>query len=141
MAQGLGQGVMALPPFAEMVATLADLPTWEDKYGYVIELGQNLPPMLEALKTDGALVRGCTSRVWMVAGFGEEGTLNLLLDSDAVIVRGLLALVHAAAAGRTRAELAALDIEAALAPTGLFQNLSPNRRNGLASVIARLKEI
>lgn len=134
----------------DIIATLAELPTWEDKYEYVIELGRALPPMPEALKTEGALVRGCTSRVWMVAFFEggreegsevgrEEEKLNLMLDSDALIVRGLLALVHAAVAGQGRDAVRALDMDAALAGTGLLQHLSPNRRNGLGSVVSRVK--
>lgn len=120
------------------------LPDWESRFEYLIDLSKTLPPMPAALQTEENKVRGCTSQVWMLVswnGTGEGATLNLNLESDAMIVRGLLALVWLAYNGKTRAEMAQIDLPELLKPTGLLSQLSPNRRNGFASVLATLKEL
>lgn len=125
-------------PFATILADLPLLPDWESRYGYVLELARELPPMPEALKVEANLVRGCTAQVWLVATWAPDDTLDLQLASDALLVQGLLAVVHAAYHGQSRTALKALDFLGLLTPTGLLAHLSPNRRNGLASVVARL---
>jgi len=132
----------------ELKTILQDLtlfPDWESRYTYLIDLGKNLPPMPEEEKTEANKVRGCTSQVWLTARWEGQGSepprLILHLDSDALIVKGLLALVYAAAHGQTRAQIATLNLPGQLAPTGLLQNLSPNRRNGFAGVLAHLKTL
>lgn len=112
---------------------------WEERYRYLIDLGRGLPKMDEALKTDDRLVRGCTSRVWMEAGFDDQDRFHFLADSDAHIVRGLIALLYAAYEGRTREEIAALDIEKIFHEIGLDQHLSPNRRSGFFAMVERIK--
>ncbi len=127
--------------------TLEDLalfPDWESRYGYVIDLAKQLPPMPENDKTEESKVRGCTSQVWLTHTWsnpGEGGVLSLHLDSDALIVKGLLALVYQAYNGLTRAQIREVNLPALLEPTGLLQNLSPNRRNGFASVVARVRAL
>ena len=123
---------------ADIVETLGLLPDWEQRFQYIIELADILPVMDEGLKTEERRVRGCTSRVWMEAEWEEDGRLRLVLDSDAVLVRGLLAVVWVAHAGKTKAELAGFDFFKAVEGTGLVGSLSPNRRSGLASVVARV---
>lgn len=120
------------------------LPDWESRFEHLIELAAVLPPMPGALQTDENKVRGCTSQVWMLVGWngtGDDAKLNLHLESDAMIVRGLLVLVWLAYNGKTRAEMAQIDLPTLLKPTGLLTQLSPNRRNGFASVLATLKEL
>jgi cysteine desulfuration protein SufE len=127
------------PAFTEILADLASLPDWEQRYEYIIDLGRALPPMPVALQTEAARVRGCTAQVWLVASTTPGGTLALQLASDALIVQGLLGVVHAAYAGLPLAEAAQLHMLDALAAAGLMQHLSPNRRNGLASVVERVR--
>lgn len=126
---------------AEALETLALLADWEQRFGYVVELADELPPMPEAHKTEVNRVRGCTSQVWMTHGWDAEGRLNLGLESDAVLVRGLLALVWLAYQGKTKAEAAAINLPALLEPTGLPTHLSPNRRSGFASVVAHVQAL
>ena len=128
----------------EALSAFPLLPDWESRFEHLIELGNVLPPMPAALRTEENKVRGCTSQVWMLVGWngtGDGAKLNLHVDSDAMIVRGLLALVWLAYNGKTRAEMAEIDLPALLNPTGLLGQLSPNRRNGFASVLATLKAL
>ena len=94
---------------------------WEERYRYLIDLGRKLPPMPEDLKTDANLVRGCTSKVWMAADV-RNGTLHFQADSDAHIVRGLIALLMAAYQDKPVATVAGLDIEGFFAQIGLDQH-------------------
>ena len=122
--------------------TFALLPDWTERYRYLIELGGELEPMPEELKVDQHKVKGCMSQVWLVGGVGDaRGTLSFLADSDAHIVRGLVALVLLMFQGRTPQEARDLDAKALLAEMELDQHLSPGRSNGLHSMIARIKAI
>lgn len=112
---------------------------WEERYRYLIDLGRELPPIEESLKTDENLVRGCTSRVWMVAEV-KNGIFHFKADSDAHIVRGLVALLVAAYQDKPVAEIKALDIEKIFKTIGLDQNLSPNRRNGFFAMVEKIKK-
>lgn len=123
----------------ELVDNFALFDDWEERYRYLIDLGNQLPAMDEALKTDTSKVQGCMSQVWMVTGWGGDGRLTLLADSDAQIVRGLIAVVHAAFSGKTRDEVLATDIDAIFKQLGLDQHLSPNRRNGFFSMVERIR--
>ena len=114
------------------------LDDWEDRYRYVIELGRALPPLDDALKTEATKVRGCASQVWLVAR-RTPGGLSFLGDSDAHIVRGLVAILLTALDGKSAAEIVATDLRAIFAGLGLEENLTPQRSNGLASMIARVK--
>lgn len=124
----------------EIRSNFALLDDWEDRYRYVIELGRMLPPLDDALKTDATKVRGCASQVWLVSTRREgEGRLDFRGDSDAHIVRGLIAILLAALDGRSAAEIVALDLPATFDELGLKENLTPQRSNGLAAMMSRVK--
>ena len=125
----------------ELAENFALFENWEERYGYLIELGKNLPPMVEALKTDATLVKGCTSRVWMVAQKSERGAYHFTGDSDAHIVRGLIALLFAAYQDKTAEEISSVDIEQIFEEIGLSEHLSPNRRNGFFAMVEKIKRL
>jgi cysteine desulfuration protein SufE len=95
--------------------------------------------MDESLKTEAAKVRGCMSQVWMVLGWDGEGKLTLAADSDAQIVKGLIAVLEAMFVGKTAAEAAALDVEKTFQRLGMDQHISPNRRNGFFSMVEAVR--
>jgi cysteine desulfuration protein SufE len=130
------------------IETIADefafLDGWEERYRHVIDLGKALPDLEASARTDENKVRGCASQVWLVAGFdgdGEVARLHLRGDSDAHIVRGLVALLVRLYDGLTRAEARAVDARAAFARFGFADALSPQRSNGLNSMIARIRAL
>jgi cysteine desulfuration protein SufE len=110
----------------------------DDRYRLLIELGRALEPMPDALKTDATLVRGCSASVW-VYPTGDAGRLHFLADSNAAITKGVVALVIATVQDRPALEIAAMDIEAALAPFDLKRQLSSNRTQGVPNMIALVK--
>lgn len=112
---------------------------WEERYAYLIELGRQLPPMPEALKTEGALVKGCTSQVWLVPQPSADDTLAFWADSDAHIVKGLIAILHIIFNNRLKTLVQGFDIEQYFLQLGLADHLSPNRRNGFFAMVERLK--
>ncbi len=114
---------------------------WEDKYRFIIDLGKGLPDMPDASKQEDNLVRGCQSQVWLTAEFDSEDRLQLCLDSDAHIVRGLIAIVLAAYNGLERSDVASYDIEALFEELALLKHLSPTRGNGLKAMIGRIREL
>lgn len=124
----------------EALETLTLLPDWEQRYTYLIELARTLPPMPESEKTADTKVPGCTSQVWLTYSWTDD-KLNFHVDSDALIVKGLMALTHLAYNHQTRAAIQATNLPELLAPTNLLQHLSPNRRNGFASVVARIQTL
>ena len=118
------------------------LEDWDDKYRYLIELGRSLPPLPEAARSEANKVRGCASQVWLETRIGErdgEKTLELAGDSDAHIVRGLVALALAFYSGRPVREAAASDAMPFFARLGLEQHLTPQRSNGLRAMIDRIR--
>ena len=110
----------------------------DDRYRLLIELGRALEPMPDALKADATLVRGCSASVW-VYPTGDAARLHFLADSNAAITKGVVALVIAAVQDQPAAEIAAMDIEAALAPFDLKHQLSSNRTQGVPNMIALVK--
>jgi cysteine desulfuration protein SufE len=112
----------------------------DDRYRLLIDLGRGLEPMPEALKTDATLVRGCSASVWVYPTRTESGTLHFLADSNAAITKGIIALVLLTVQDRTPAEILATDIEAALAPFDLRNQLSSNRTQGIPNMIALIRE-
>lgn len=122
----------------DLAGNFALFEDWEERYRYLIDLGRTLPGMDETLRTPDTLVKGCTSQVWMVLEIAD-GRLHIQADSDAHIVRGLIALLLAAYQGKTLQEAVALDIEAQFKAIGLDQNLSPNRRNGFFAMVERIQ--
>lgn len=125
--------------FGELVDNFVLFDDWEERYQYLIHLGRRLPPMEDALKTPASKVQGCMSEVWLVTGWDEAGRLILRADSNADIVRGLIAVLTALFAGKTREEIAATDIEASFAQLGLDKHLVPNRRNGFYAMVERVR--
>lgn len=132
----------ALPSIEEIRSDFALLDDWEDRYRYVIELGRMLDPFDASLRTDGNRVRGCASQVWLSSSAepGADGPhLTFTGDSDAHIVRGLIALLLALYSGRPARAILATDANALLAGLGLAQHLTPQRSNGLASMVERIR--
>lgn len=124
----------------EIAETLSFFDDWEDRYRYIIELGRKLPAMDAARKREELLVRGCQSQVWL--DWHREGErLRFDVDSDAHIVRGLVAIIHAVYDGRTAAEIRDFDIEAYFARLELLKHLSPTRGNGLRAMVQRIRDI
>ncbi|MEH3106110.1 MAG: SufE family protein [Sphingomonas fennica] len=112
----------------------------DDRYRLLIDLGRALEPMPEALKTDATLVRGCSASVWVYPTATGDGRLHFLADSNAAITKGIIALVLLTVQDRPAAEIAAADIEGALAPFDLKAQLSSNRTQGIPNMIALIRE-
>jgi cysteine desulfuration protein SufE len=135
----------AKPHIARVMTTLADiLDEYEfldpdDRYRLLIDLGKTLPPMPDALKTDATLVRGCSASVW-VYPVTEESGLTFLADSNAAITKGIIALVLKTVESKDAVGIGATDIEDALAPFDLKNQLSSNRTQGIPNMIALIRE-
>ena len=112
----------------------------DDRYRLLIDLGRELEPMPDALKTDATLVRGCSAAVWVYPVPRDDGRLHFLADSNAAITKGIVALILAAVQDRPAAEVAALDIEGLLAPFDLRNQLSSNRTQGIPNMIALIRD-
>ncbi len=131
-----------LPPFDEIVENFSFLDDWEDRYRYLIELGRAMGEFPESDRTPANKVQGCASQVWVTTRTSPgDGKPVLLLrgDSDALIVRGLVALLVSLLSGRAPADVSAMDVQGALRGLGLDQHLTPQRSNGLASMIKRVQ--
>lgn len=126
--------------FDEIAADMDFLDDWEDRYRYVIELGRDLPPLDPALRTEATKVQGCASQVWLVPR-REGDRLDFEGDSDAMIVRGLIAVLHALYGGKRPEEVLAVDAPGAFRRLGLDQALSSQRSNGLRAMVARLRDV
>ncbi len=131
---------MTIATFEDVEAEFEALDDWDDKYRLLIDLGRALPPMPDALKTDATKVRGCASQVWLHPSFDGE-TLHFSADSDAAIVKGLVALVLMLADDRSPRAIDTDSIRAKLDGLGLARHLSSNRTQGLASMVARIGEL
>ncbi|MDD4556431.1 MAG: SufE family protein [Alphaproteobacteria bacterium] len=114
------------------------LEDWEDKYRYIIDLGSKLPIFEEKLRTEEWKVQGCSSQVWLVPTV-QENKLFFQGDSDAAIVKGLLSIVLMIFSGKTSQEIEKINGETIFTSLGLQENLSPSRRNGLFSMIEKIK--
>ncbi|MBL8584880.1 MAG: SufE family protein [Rhizobiaceae bacterium] len=117
------------------------LDEWEDRYRYVIDLGEAMPPFPEEARNDAHKVPGCVSQVWLLSqrGEGPDPVIGFRGDSDAHIVRGLVAIMIALFSGKRASQIGTIDAEAALRGLGLVEHLSPQRANGVRSMIARMK--
>lgn len=122
------------------IAEEYDLLDRDERYRLLIELGRELDPMPEALKTDATLVRGCSASVWVYPTQREDGALHFLADSNAAITKGIVALVIAVVQDRMADEVVGMDIEAALAPFDLKNQLSSNRTQGVPNMIVLIRE-
>ncbi|PVH29504.1 SufE family protein [Pararhodobacter oceanensis] len=133
---------MAQEDFDEIAETFEFLDDWEDRYRHVIELGRELAPMDDALKVPVNKVEGCASQVWLfptIDGSGPQATFQFLGESDAMIVRGLIAVLHALYAGRPVAEVPGIDAAAQLKRLGLDEHLSSQRSNGVRAMVERIQ--
>ncbi|MCB9991652.1 MAG: SufE family protein [Rhodospirillales bacterium] len=134
---------MASKTLEDLADGFALFDNWEDRYRYLIDLGQRVLPMDDSLKTDELLVRGCTSRVWMRSEIVERDSrkyLHFEADSDAQIVRGLIYILIVAYQDKSLEDVAAIDIEKAFENLGLGGHLSPNRRNGFFSMVEHIRK-
>lgn len=130
------------PAFDDIADNLSFLDDWEDRYRYIIELGQALPPLAEAERSEANRVRGCASQVWLVTERGEqdgEPVLRYRGESDAMIVKGLVSILLALYSDRPPADIAATDALPILDELGLREHLSTQRSNGLAAMVNRIR--
>lgn len=132
---------MSTADLAEIRESFEFFDDWEDKYRFIIDLGKSLPDMPESAKQEENLVRGCQSQVWLTAEFDANDRLHLNLDSDAHIVRGLIAIILAAYDGLERSAIVDYDIEGLFEELALLKHLSPTRGNGLKAMIGRIREL
>lgn len=134
---------VAAPSIEEIAENFAFLDDWEDRYRYVIELGGTLKPLAEAEHSAENKVRGCASQVWMVSsaepGNADGHVLHFRGDSDAHIVRGLIAILLAIYSGKAARDILRTDAEALFSTLGLREHLSQQRSNGLASMVQRIR--
>jgi cysteine desulfuration protein SufE len=131
---------MSGPSIEQIEQDFAVLDEWEDRYKYVIELGRALPEFDERYRTPANKVQGCASQVWLQTFVSDrDRRLRFFGDSDALIVRGLIAIAFSLFSGRTAQEILALDAEKELGRLQLKEHLSPQRSNGFLSLIARIK--
>ena len=130
---------MATPAFEDIAETFEFLDNWEDRYRHVIELGRAMPPMDAALQVPATKVEGCASQVWIMPQI-EQGRFDFQGDSDALIVRGLIAVLHALYSGLPVKEVPKVDAPAELGRLGLDAHLSAQRSNGLRAMIKRIRD-
>lgn len=123
----------------ELIDNFEFLDTWEDKYRYIIELGEKLPPLDEKYHTEDWKVQGCQSQVWLVPTKDDNGKISFVGDSDAMIVKGLIAIVLMIFNHKSPLEIKAVAVEDIFAKLKLEEHLSPSRRNGLLSMIDKIK--
>lgn len=128
------------PDLDEVVETFAFLDDWEERYKYIIDLGKALPPLRPDQMTDIYKVRGCQSQVWLVSEM-KDGTLTLEGDSDAFIVKGLVALLLIIFNGKKPSEILAIDAKKILTDLDLEAHLSPMRANGLYAMLQRIEKL
>ncbi|MBX3417811.1 MAG: SufE family protein [Pirellulaceae bacterium] len=135
---------MKFPPtLNELLVEFADLPDWDERYDYLIDLGRQLPRIPDELTTDENLVRGCMSTVWLVSDYTEtpHRRMHFRADSDSLIIKGLLVVLLALFDDRSPEEIVTTDETQTLRQFGLDQHLSPQRRNGLFAMVKRIKQL
>lgn len=142
MSPAISPAIAPLPPVDDIVENFSLLDQWDDRYRYVIELGRMLPEMPDALRTEETKVQGCASQVWLFTRVSESGDGPVLTfdgDSDAHIVRGLVAILLARFSGAPAREILKTDALAFFATLGLKEHLTPQRSNGLRSMVERIR--
>ncbi|OOY06312.1 SufE family protein [Thioclava sp. F28-4] len=135
---------MAREAFEEIAETFEFLDDWEDRYRHVIELGRELPPLDDAVKVPATKVEGCASQVWLlprIEGEGPQATFDFQGDSDAMIVQGLIAILHALYSGLTVEDVLKVDAPTELGRLGLNDHLSAQRSNGLRAMVERIRKL
>jgi len=124
----------------EIAESLEFFDDWEDRYRYIIDLGKDLPPLPAEMRTEERYVHGCQSQVWIDHRLdAETGHLQFVIDSDALIVKGLAGIVLAALNNRAPAAIATADVEAYFARLDLLKHLSPTRGNGLRAMVEKMQ--
>lgn len=131
---------MAQEKFEEIVETFEFLDDWEDRYREVIDMGKAMPPLDDALKVPATKVDGCASQVWLHPKI-EDGVFSFEGESDAMIVRGLIAVLHALYSGLPVKDVIEVDAAAELGRLGLNDHLSAQRSNGLRAMVERIKTV
>lgn len=131
---------MALPSSEEIIEDLAFFDDWEQRYQYIIDLGKSIPGLPEEKRTPDRLVKGCQSSVWLIESY-DNGRITFEVDSDAVIVQGLLALVLAAYNNKSPKDILAFDIDGYFKALDLERHISPTRGNGLRAIVAKIQEL
>ncbi|MBT8459018.1 MAG: SufE family protein [Boseongicola sp.] len=135
---------MATESFEEIAETFEFLEDWEDRYRHVIDMGKAMPPLEEAFRVPATKVDGCASQVWLlpeIEGSGPEAAFHFRGESDAMIVRGLIAVLHALYDGLKVSEVLKVDAGGELARLGLNDHLSAQRSNGLRAMIQRIRDL
>ena len=130
--------------FAEIVETFEFLDEWEERYRFVIELGKEMPPLQKEFRVPATKVHGCASQVWIlpeVSGIGKNARFSFRGDSDAMIVRGLIAILTTLYSGLTLSEVIEVDASAELEKLGLRGHLSSQRSNGLVAMVSRIRTL
>jgi cysteine desulfuration protein SufE len=131
---------MATPAFEDIAETFEFLDDWEDRYRHVIELGKAMPALDDSFKVSALKVDGCASQVWLRPVI-ENGVFDFQGDSDAMIVRGLIAVLHALYSGLPLADVGRVDAHAELGRLGLNEHLSSQRSNGLRAMVERIRKV
>lgn len=122
----------------EIVEQFSDLDDWMDRYAMIIDMGNALAPMPESLKTPDRLIEGCQSRVWLEAAIQPDGTMTLQADSDALIVKGIIAMLVDVLSGHTPQQILSADLHF-IHDIGLDEHLSPTRSNGLVAMLRQIR--
>ncbi len=123
----------------ELIDNFSFLDGWEEKYQYVIDLGHKLEPLDEKFKTDDWKVKGCQSQVWLVPQI-QNGIFHFKGDSDAILVKGIISIVLLVYNDKTAAEIKNIDVTKIFVKLGLEENLTPSRRNGMLSMVEKIKQ-
>lgn len=122
----------------EIIAEMSELDDWMDRYAYIIDLGNSLPPIAEEYKTPQNLIEGCQSRVWLHADMTDDGKVEFTADSDAIIVKGIISMLIEVLSGHTPREILDADLYF-IDRIGLSEHLSPTRSNGLLAMVKQIK--
>jgi cysteine desulfuration protein SufE len=117
------------------------LDDWEDRYAFIIDLGKQLPAFPDDERREENYVHGCQSQVWLIHHYNASGKLYLLIESDAIIVRGLAAIILIALNGKSPRDLLATDIDELFEQLDLFRHISPTRGNGLRAMVGKIRDI
>lgn len=122
----------------EIIAEMSELDDWMDRYAYIIDLGNSLPPIAEEYKTPQNLIEGCQSRVWLHADMNGDGRVEFTADSDAIIVKGIISMLIEVLSGHAPKEILDADLYF-IDRIGLSEHLSPTRSNGLLAMVKQIK--
>lgn len=122
----------------EIIAEMSELDDWMDRYAYIIDLGNSLPPIDDQFKTPQYLIEGCQSRVWLNAGLSGDGNVEFTADSDAIIVKGIISMLIDILSGHTPQEILDADLYF-IDRIGLSEHLSPTRSNGLSAMVKQIR--